>query len=47
MSFDYEQSIWGRGVASINFGSPTAIRLRAALRAIEVQRERGQKENAE
>lgn len=34
MSFDYEQSIWGRGEASLAWSDPAAFRLRQALRAI-------------
>lgn len=35
MSFDYEQSIWGKGKASLAWSSPTAFRLRQALRAVQ------------
>jgi ubiquinone/menaquinone biosynthesis C-methylase UbiE len=35
MSFDYEQSIWGKGIASLRWSSPTSFRLRQALRAIK------------
>ncbi len=34
-NFDYEQSIWGKGEASLAPSSPTAFRLREALRVIE------------
>lgn len=34
MSFNYEQSIWGRGEASLHPGDPTAFRLRQALSAL-------------
>jgi ubiquinone/menaquinone biosynthesis C-methylase UbiE len=34
MSFDYEQSIWGRGTARLRPSDPTSIRLRRALEAI-------------
>ena len=35
MSFDYEQSIWGRGEASLLWSQPTAFRLRQALTAMQ------------
>jgi ubiquinone/menaquinone biosynthesis C-methylase UbiE len=35
MSFDYEQSIWGKGTASLRPSDPTSIRLRQALFALE------------
>ena len=34
MSFDYEQSIWGRGVATLNHADPTAFRLEQSLQAL-------------
>lgn len=34
MSFDYEQSIWGKGEATLNWSDPTNIRLRQALAAL-------------
>lgn len=34
MPFDYEQSIWGRGVASLYHDDPTSFRLQESLRAI-------------
>lgn len=34
MSYNYEQSIWGRGVASLKWSSPTSFRLRQSLQAI-------------
>jgi ubiquinone/menaquinone biosynthesis C-methylase UbiE len=35
MAYNYEQSIWGRGVASLKWSSPTSFRLRQALLAIK------------
>ncbi len=35
MSFNYEQSIWGKGIASLNWADPTSFRLRQALAAIK------------
>lgn len=35
MSFNYEQSIWGRGEASLRWSDPTAFRLRQSLVALE------------
>ena len=34
MSYNYEQSIWGRGEASLRWSDPTAFRLKQALNAI-------------
>ncbi len=34
MSFSYEQSIWGKGKASLQWSSPTSFRLRQACEAI-------------
>ncbi len=34
MTFDYEKSLWGRGMASRDWKSPTSFRLRQALSAI-------------
>ncbi|MSU75497.1 MAG: class I SAM-dependent methyltransferase [Candidatus Magasanikbacteria bacterium] len=34
MSFNYEQSIWGRGEASLRWSDPTAFRLKQSLQAI-------------
>lgn len=33
--YNYEQSIWGRGTASLNPAKPTAVRLRNALAALK------------
>lgn len=35
MSFNYEQSIWGKGEASLRWSDPTSFRLRQALAAIK------------
>ncbi len=35
MSFNYEQSIWGKGTASARWSDPTAFRLRMALHVID------------
>lgn len=35
MSFNYEQSIWGKGQASLAWSRPTSFRLRQALNAIK------------
>lgn len=35
MSFNYEQSIWGKGTASLKPSDPTSIRLRQAWSALE------------
>ena len=35
MTFDYEQSVWGKGEASLAWDHPTAFRLRQALQAIQ------------
>ncbi len=36
MSYNYEQSIWGKGTASERWSDPTAFRLQQALRVIDV-----------
>lgn len=35
-SFDYEQSIWGRGTANLSWFSPTSFRLQKALNSLSV-----------
>lgn len=35
MTFNYEQSIWGKGTASVRWSDPTAFRLQQALEAVE------------
>jgi hypothetical protein len=32
--FDYEQSLWGSGEASLRWSSPTSFRLEQALKAL-------------
>ncbi len=34
MTFNYEQSIWGRGEASLRWKDPTAVRLKESLRSL-------------
>lgn len=34
MIYDYEQSIWGKGEASLAWSNPTSFRLRSALKAL-------------
>ena len=34
MSFDYEKSIWGKGMAGLKWSNPTSFRLRQALSAL-------------
>lgn len=35
MSYNYEQSIWGKGIASLKWSSPPSFRLRQSLHAIK------------
>lgn len=35
MSFNYEQSIWGKGEASLRWSDPTSFRLKQSLKAIK------------
>lgn len=35
MAFDYEQTVWGAGEATLKWGDPAAFRLRESLRAIK------------
>lgn len=46
MSFDYEQSIWGRGEASGRWSDPAAFRLRQALRVVDEAGKAGEARNA-
>ncbi len=36
MSFDYNESLWGKGTARLNWSSPTSFRLSQALKAVKI-----------